>query len=632
MSAGMTFLFPSTDAMSAVLRRFHWLLYLAVLIQLMLFWPLIDAASVGAKAYVLIASVAYAGLYVLPVIFINTALAYVMPVAHHDHRWRLWLRYGVTLLSASAVVLAIYADYRLYGLYQYHVNGFVLNLLSTPGGLAALGATTATERTVALQMALMIACVGCVLGLLHAFAKPAERVRGMAAFLVGMMLLLGGVEFSYAYSSFTGREELLAAADAIPFRVRSSASSLLSKLGVERSALKALRFSGGEVDYHGAHLPAQIGAKPPNVIMLVGESFRWDLLSPGITPNLWRLASKGTRYANHYSGGNRTRMGLFSLFYGIYAPYWYSFERQRVAPALMNFMREHDYQIVAHTSQSFDYPELRHTVFAGVPERDLREIKTGEPWQRDVQNIDELIAKLDGRDKAHPFYNFMFFESTHAAYSFPESKALRSGYLKEVNYIKLNLADNIDAMHTRYINAAHHVDEQVGRLVSALESRGLLDKTIILFTGDHGEEFMEKGHWGHGHGNTFPEEQIRVPLVMHVPGQAEGEVVNYRTSHLQVAPTLLGLLGVTAPSRSYSLADPLTQPMESSVLGEYDYMGLADAHYKITFPYTGTDFFRYRVSDQNDHPLDRTSSAQVLAQYRLKLDQVALDSARFLKH
>ena len=90
-------------------------------------------------------------------------------------------------------------------------------------------------------------------------------------------------------------------------------------------------------------------------------------------------------------------MGLFSLFYGLYAPYWYSFESQRVAPAFMNFLRERNYQIAAHTSQSFNYPELRNTVFSGVPEENLREIMTGEPWQRDVQNIDELIGEVYGQ-------------------------------------------------------------------------------------------------------------------------------------------------------------------------------------------------------------------------------------------
>lgn len=620
------------DLLRPVLRRFQGLLYLATLLMLGLYWPMVDASGGVAKAFVLAASLAYAGLYVMPVVLLNALLGYLLPVHAAAGTWRMWLRYGVSLVGGCLVILALYADYRLYGLYQYHVNGFVLNLLSTSGGIAALGATAATERAVALQVALLIFATGITLGLLHAHARHAGHARGMAGLLAGLMLVLGGVEATYAYSSFTGREEVLAAADAIPFHLRSTATTMLKRMGVEHTAMKELRLAGGTVDYRGEHLQAREVKPLPNVIMLVGESFRWDLLSPEITPNLWRLSQQGTRYEQHYSGGNRTRMGLFSMFYGIYAPYWYSFEKQRVAPALMNFLRERDYQIAAHTSQSFDYPELRHTVFAGVPESQLREIKEGEPWQRDIQNIDELIAKLDVRDPARPFYDFMFFESTHAAYSFPEAQALRPGYLKEMNYINLDLAGNIDGIHTRYINAAHHVDAQIGRLLAALEQRGLMDKTVIMFTGDHGEEFMEKGHWGHGHGNSFPEEQIRVPLVMCIPGQAAGQVVRYRTSHLQIAPTLLGLLGVTEPSRNYSLADPLTQPMVNFVLGEYNYMSFVDERVKITFPYTGSDFFRYRVTDANDHPLDRTASAQVLAQYRAQLDRMVADSSRFLKH
>ncbi|MCZ7654856.1 MAG: sulfatase [Rhodocyclaceae bacterium] len=245
------------------------------------------------------------------------------------------------------------------------------------------------------------------------------------------------------------------------------------------------------------------------------------------------------RFEQHYSGGNRTRMGLFSMFYGIYAPYWYSFERQRIAPALMEFVRAKNYQLALHTSQSFDYPELRHTLFTGIPEQYLQELKAGAPWKRDTQNVTDIIGKLEQRDRQRPFFGFMFFESTHAPYTFPEETALLGDYQKDLNYINMNLQENVKQIHARYVNAAHHIDREVGRLLDYLERSGMLDKTIVLFTGDHGEEFMEKGHWGHGHGRTFPEEQIRVPLVLHIPGRTPA-VVRHRTTHLQISPTLLG--------------------------------------------------------------------------------------------
>ena len=184
------------------------------------------------------------------------------------------------------------------------------------------------------------------------------------------------------------------------------------------------------------------------------------------------------------------------MFYGIYAPYWYSFERQRIAPALMEFVRAKNYQLALHTSQSFDYPELRHTLFTGIPEQNLQELKSGVPWKRDSQNITDIIGKLEQRDRQRPFFGFMFFESTHAPYTFPEETALLGDYQKDLNYINMNLQENVKQIHARYVNAAHHIDREVGRLIDYLERSGMLGNTIVLFTGDHGEEFMEKGSLG----------------------------------------------------------------------------------------------------------------------------------------
>lgn len=615
-----------------VLRRYYALLYVSVFAMTALFWAHASVDSFSAGLFLVAATAGYAALYTAPLWALSALLGRFLPGRSRSAVWRTPLLYGVALVGGTLVLLGIYADYRLYDLYQFHFNAFVWNLLTTPGGVAALGATAATERTLALQVALFPLACGVALILLHRYSALAW-VPSRRAVVVGFLALfsvLAVEEGVYAYSTHTGQEDYLQAAEAIPFRLNTGARRFFKRLGIEQAAVKELRLAGGTVDYPGHHLAARPLSERLNVIMLVGESFRWDLLSPDITPNLWRLSQQGTRFEQHYSGGNRTRMGLFSMFYGLYAPYWYSFEQQRVAPALMNFVREHDYQLAIHTSQSFDYPELRHTVFAGVPEASLQELKEGEPWRRDIRNVEDLIGKLDRRDPGRPFYGFMFFESTHAPYSFPEETALRPDYLRELDYMKLDLRDNIDGIHARYINAAHHIDRQVGRLLEHLTAQNLLDKTVILFTGDHGEEFMEKGRWGHGHGNTFPEEQIRVPLVLRLPGQTP-QVVTYRTSHLQIAPTLLEFLGVTAPSRSYSSADTLWQPVDNLVLGEYDYMGIGDGEHKITFPYTRSAFFRYAVFDANDHPVAREEGRQVIAAKQVLVDDVVRESRRFVR-
>lgn len=615
-----------------VLRSFFALVYLAVFAMMAMFWRFAESDAATVHAFILATSASYAALYTLAPLMLTTLIGWAMRAAGTSTNWRRKLTYLTAYLSATLTLVCMYADYRVYELYEYHLNGFVWNLVTTRGGVAALGATDSTVLTVALQVALFFALTALALWLLHRHQQGRSPVtrRALITTSAVLMLILGSEEMVYAYSVHTGQEDYLQAAEVVPFHLHTSASKTFKRMGIERTALTELRIASGEVDYPGKHLAAKTLDHYPNVIMLVGESFRWDLLTAEITPNLWAFSNQALRFNKHYSGGNRTRMGLFSMFYGLYSPYWYSFERQRVAPALMNFVQDKHYQLALHTSQSFDYPELRNTVFTGIPERYMQELQSGEPWARDTQNISDIITKLDQRDPQRPFFGFMFFESTHAPYTFPEAAVIRPDYESDLNYVKMNLQQNVDRIHARYINAAHHVDHEVGRLLDYLKQHDMLDNTIVLFTGDHGEEFMEKGHWGHGHNRTFPEEQIRVPLVLWMPGQ-DPAVIEQRTSHLQISPTLLERLGVTQDARTYSSASNLFTPLPYFVASGYDYMAVFDEDYKITFPFTGSDFFRYMANDNKDHPLARDARKTIVGQYQNRIAEVVDESRRFVR-
>ena len=77
-----------------------------------------------------------------------------------------------------------------------------------------------------------------------------------------------------------------------------------------------------------------------------------------------------------------------------------------------------------------------------------------------------------------------------------------------------------------------------------------MQNTIVVVTGDHGEELLEHGRWGHG--SAFVDEQIHVPLVMRIPGQS-ARVIETVTSHLDIVPSLLPAFGVTNPPADYAL-------------------------------------------------------------------------------
>ena len=92
------------------------------------------------------------------------------------------------------------------------------------------------------------------------------------------------------------------------------------------------------------------------------------------------------------------------------------------------------------------------------------------------------------------------------------------------------------------------VDEQVGRILAALDQLGLTDETLVVFTADHGELLGD--HWLTHKGPFHVEGLLNVPSIWRFPGRfPAGTVVDTPVSHLDVAPTLLHATGVPIPER-----------------------------------------------------------------------------------
>lgn len=98
-----------------------------------------------------------------------------------------------------------------------------------------------------------------------------------------------------------------------------------------------------------------------------------------------------------------------------------------------------------------------------------------------------------------------------------------------------------------YDGEVRYVDTYLGELWAFLQEAGLYDNTLIVLTGDHGEEFQEHGGWWHG--QTLYEEQLRVPLIVKYPGGARaGTVVEEYARTLDVAPTVVDAAGLAVPA------------------------------------------------------------------------------------
>jgi membrane-anchored protein YejM (alkaline phosphatase superfamily) len=628
---------PLTDSgyLSRPLTAYFVVVYLVILGITGSFMLGAEGIGPGAVTFAVMAILSYALFYLLPALVLAAGVNVALVSWGRPAVWKALVICATACLSGTATILFLAADRYLFRLYGFHFNAFVWNLVTTPGGIDSLGSTFQTQLWVGIAVFLAMAANVLALWLFlsrQGWSAPLCKARrGLLGVSALLLALLAVHEGGYAYVRFTTNEPYLKAAGIIPLHLDTTAEELFKKLGVDRPAAQdKIRIAKGEIRYPLHSLQTKPLEKRPNIVWLTAESFRWDLFDPEITPNLWKFSQQASTFKQHYSGGNRTRMGMFSMFYGLYAPYWYGFQEQKVAPQLMQQVTGNNYQMAIHTSQSFTYPELVDTVFAGIPRANMQELKKGPSWQRDTQNISDISRFIETRDPARPFFTFMFFESTHAPYNFPESAVIRQDYLQQVNYLQLNnFTGNIKQLHNRYINAAHHIDAEVGRLLDLLEKEQLLDDTIVLFTGDHGEEFMESGHWGHGHNEVFPETQIRVPLVLWIPGQ-KSQQIDHPTSHNQIPATILPLLGVISPTDDYCSEDSLfAEPRPYRVIGSYDYLAIVDTEHKLSFPFTTAEYFRYIYSDSLDRLLPVQEQNQLLLEKRSQLDKVIAECSRF---
>jgi membrane-anchored protein YejM (alkaline phosphatase superfamily) len=510
----------------------------------------------------------------------------------------------------AAVQLGLLADRRIHALYGFHLNGFVWNLVTTRGGIESLGAGSGTLAEAAALGALALVAAALLLAALARASRAprfARRLRSRT-FAVGFLTCMAALSVSerlvYAGAQLRDYGPLLEWSGAFPFYLPLRVDRLARRIGVPIARAETLR--AGLADARLAYPRAPLAFRPDaprwNVVVLCAESLRADALDPERMPATWRFAEGATRFTQQVSAGNGTRMGVFGLFYGLPGPYWFKLLDRKRGPVLIRALLDRGYDVRGFTSDKFSYPEFDRTVFADVPRTALREGGAGPGWQRDREQVGAILDFLAQRDRARPFFLYMFFESPHAPYEFPPETAVRTPYLDDLDYLTMDLHRDIGRIENRYWNAVRHLDTQLDRVFVALEAEGLLDSTIVVVTGDHGEEFLEKGRWGHN--SEFDEEQIRVPLALRAPGRAPA-VVDRLTSHLDVPATLLGLLGATNPPADYSLGESLLDGPERPyvLVSDWSRVAYVDADGKATFPMQPQGWFKQIVTDRRDAPV-----------------------------
>ena len=331
------------------------------------------------------------------------------------------------------------------------------------------------------------------------------------------------------------------------------------------------------------------------MLIVVLDTFRADRLTAyggtlGLTPFLDELATHGALFERAYAASSWTSPSVASLLTS----------RHPLQHAVRTFDSVlGDAEVtLAETLRPLGYDA------AGLAANPLLSAEHGygqgfDTWQvdragprgldkvRGAQLRREALAWVDARAKkreARPALLYLQFMDMHSSYEPPPQ--LRSHFapglgLAEIVALNARLndrhaparfstftEDEVARLRALYDGESVALDTELRLLFADLEKRGFLDGAFVVVTADHGEEFREHGVMAHG--NSLFEAVVRVPLLLIGPGIEPGRRVAEPVSLVDVAPTLLALLGVPVPPsfEGRSLASRLVQPQQPEYAGE----------------------------------------------------------------
>ncbi len=352
-------------------------------------------------------------------------------------------------------------------------------------------------------------------------------------------------------------------------------------------------------------LPEGFDLAEHDVLILLIDALRYDrtsLADPelGTTPTIRELADGGafsmTRATSPSNGTFPSMASLLSMTIPsfvrleIHARHWHGkvLPEQRTAPEAFSRAGYRTFW-VGHNFKRVMTIRV-HGLWQGFDRRHLELIWPGRDLDADARIASQAIREIRAaRAAGQRFFGVVFFISPHDDYQvhFPRrpSKTPRDRYDQEVLY----------------------ADTQLKRVLDEVARGGGLERTVIVVTGDHGEAFGEHQH--RHHLSSLYAEQVRVPLVIRVPGM-EGEPRDRPTSNLYVLPWLMlrGPEPLRAPAAAALREDlgPVLRETGGAVVSEFisrqrQEATLRYADYTVYYDLMA-DFFR--VFDARRDPLE----------------------------
>jgi choline-sulfatase len=341
----------------------------------------------------------------------------------------------------------------------------------------------------------------------------------------------------------------------------------------------------------------QSAAERPNILFICsdehGGPFVGSMGHPIVkTPNLDRLAASGVQFRNAYCGSPVCVPARASMMSGMFpsdvSSYCNSTPFRKPVPSWANRLREGGYEcwatgkldLTEGTDYGFREVDTQHghsvnpditsllrspMCFRANVRNDVNSsFRKTKPHDEDVLANAVRLLREDVRRTPKPWAIYAGFTSPHyplvadpryAALYPPESMPLPDvplDYLDRRHPIFEQLAsfqrfstpiapDRIRRARAAYFGMVTELDRLIGSLLDELEKTGQADRTLIVYTSDHGDMLGDNGLWFK---NVLMENAARVPLILCGAGLPSGKIVDTPVMHVDLAATMLELAGV----------------------------------------------------------------------------------------
>ncbi len=340
----------------------------------------------------------------------------------------------------------------------------------------------------------------------------------------------------------------------------------------------------------GEQRPAPAPAGSPNVLFIVLDTVRVESLSlygyeRDTSPNLTKLAQRGVRFDSARTAAAWTLPSHASMFTGRW-PYELSTRPDHpldtAFPTLAEYLRDRGYNTAGFVGNTYfcnrwfglargflHYEDVAVCLVEVLRSSDMGRLLTSRiapsiftrdrPYayfnRKDAATINhDMLAWLAAQPKGQPFFAFLNYYDAHDPYISAAGAKRHFGLRPETALEVAALRDWLHVDKTRvpsrllqmaidgYDDGIAYLDDQLGQLFAALESRELLANTLIIITSDHGELHGE--HASYGHGSQLYREVAGVPLLVVGPtGVPRGTTVAEPVSLRDLPTTVVDLLG-----------------------------------------------------------------------------------------